>query len=230
VDVNGEPVAEEALRVRASELTLDATRIQPATIGYRMAVQGNTIAELQAVITREEIAGREAVRIVGTATGMISIDADLAFDGKDFTPLYSRASQQIGPQAMSVETELKDGRVTGKLVGPDGQPREIDAEAVAGTLLPEMDEYALWVMDLERNREFQLPVLNMESGTIQPVTYRVVGESRVTVPAGEFEVYEVEATGGAMPLKLYLRKAGLHLLVKSEFVGQPITLELTSVK
>jgi zinc protease len=230
VDVNGEPVAEEALRVRASELTLDATRIQPATIGYRMAVQGNTIAEMQAVITREEIAGREAVRIVGTATGMISIDADLAFDGKDFTPLYSRASQQIGPQAMSVETELKDGRVTGKLVGPDGQPREIDAEAVAGTLLPEMDEYALWVMDLERNREFQLPVLNMESGTIQPVTYRVVGESRVTVPAGEFEVYEVEATGGAMPLKLYLRKAGLHLLVKSEFVGQPITLELTSVK
>jgi predicted Zn-dependent peptidase len=229
VDVNGAPVAEDALRVRASEIALDASRFQPMTVGYRMAMQGTTIAEMQGVITREVVAGRQAVRVVGTATGMISLESDLAFDGQDFTPIYSRASQQVGPQTMSLETELSNGRITGKIMGPDGQPREINAEAVAGTLLPEMDEYALWVMDLEKNREFQLPVLNAESGTVQPVTYRVTGESKITVPAGEFEVYLVEATGGTAPVKLYLRKSGLHLLVKSEFVGQPITLELTSL-
>lgn len=230
VDVNGEPIAEESLRVRASSLSLDATRIQPMSISYRAAFQGNPIAEIKHVVTREEGAGGEAIRVVSTTTGMMSGQSDLAFDGRDFTPRYSRSSQQVGPQSMSVETELRDGRITGTLTAGDSQQKPIDLEAVPGTLLPAMDEYALWVVDLEKNREFQLPVLNAETGTIQPLSYKVVGESKITVPAGEFEVYEVEVTGGPIPFKLFLRKSGPHLVVRREFVGQPITMELTSLQ
>lgn len=230
VDVNGAPVAEDALRVRGSSLTLDATRIQPQTLSYRIAVQGNPIAEVEHLVTREQVGGVEAVRVVATGTGMMSSKTDLAFNGRDFTPLYSRSSQQAGPQTMSIETELKGGRITGKLTGPDGQARPIDAEAVSGTLLPEMDQYALWVVDLARHKEFQLPVLSAQTGTVQPLGYKVVGESRITVPAGEFEVYEVEVSGSPMPLKLYLRKGGPHLLVKLEFAGQPVAMELASLK
>jgi len=100
---------------------------------------------------------------------------------------------------------------------------------VQGTLLPGMDEYLLQIVDFENLKEVELPVFNPQTGTVMPVQYRVTGESTITVPAGEFEVYEVESTGGPMPFKLYLRKSGPHLVVKLEYIGQPITVELTSL-
>jgi zinc protease len=230
LDVNGAPLQPEDLQVRASEVSLDAAQIQPEKIAYRVSVQGNTVAEIKTGITREAVAGVPAVRVISTSTGMLNSETDLAFDGKTFAPLYSRSRQQAGPQTVSIEVALEGGRVTGTLTGPDGQPAEIDAEAVTGTLLPGMDEYVLRLVDFQNLKEVQLPVFNPQTATALPIQYRVTGETAVTVPAGEFEVYEVEATGGPMPLKLYLRKAGPHLVVKQEFVGQPITMELTSLQ
>jgi predicted Zn-dependent peptidase len=230
VDVNGAPIKEEDLQVRASGLELDASKIQPQSLGYRVSVQGNAIAEIKTEITREVLGGRPAVRVISTGTGMLSSESDLAFDAENFAAIYSHGRQQAGPQAISIEVAIEGDRVTGKLDVGAGQSTEIDAEVVAGTLLPGMDEYALRLIDLEGMKEFELPVFNPQTATVLPVQYRVTGESKVTVPAGEFEVYEVEATGGPIPLKLYLRKDGTHLMVKQEYVGQPVVVELTALQ
>lgn len=230
VDVDGKPIPEESLRASAAEIALDASKIQPLTLGYQVTVQGNPISQIETTVTRETVAGREAIRTQSKGTGMVSTETELAFDASDFTPIRSRSRQQAGPQTMEHEFEFADGRVTGKLVGPDGRPVDVEAEVVAGTLLPGMDEYALWVVDLAAEKEFKLPIFDASSGSVIPASFKVVGESKVTVPAGEFDVYEVEAAAGPMPIKLFLRKDGPHIVVKQEYVGQPIVLELTSMK
>jgi zinc protease len=229
-DADGKALRPEDLEVRGSEQTFDASAIRPQTLGYRVSVQGNPVAEVKTTITREPVEGKEAVRVVAASTGMVSSEQEIVFDGKSFRPLHSRSRQQAGGQSVSIELKLEGEKVVGSMTGPDGQKRPVNVDAVAGVLLPGMDEYALWLTDFARQKELRLPVFNPMSGSVISLTARVKGESKITVPAGEFEVYEVETSGGPMPLKLYLRKGAPHLVVKQEFVGQPITSELMSVK
>lgn len=229
VDVDGEPIDPASLEVGAADLALDATIIQPTRLSYQMSAQGNQIATTVTEVTREDQAGGEVVRVTSKTTGMMNSESELIFDGTDFTPRSSKVSQQIGPQSIAVETRLEDGFVRGTLSTPDGQEMPIEIEAIEGTLLPEMDQFALWGIDLEANEEFHFPVVDFQSGSIQSANYKVVGQTTVTVPAGEFEVYEVEASAGPMQFRLYLQKAAPHIVVKTEFIGQPIELELTEI-
>ena len=47
-----------------------------------------------------------------------------------------------------------------------------------------------------------------------------------TVPAGTFETYRVEQTGGEAPITLYVTTAAPHRIVRITFAGQPIEMVL----
>jgi hypothetical protein len=46
------------------------------------------------------------------------------------------------------------------------------------------------------------------------------------VPAGTFQAYRVEVTGSKVPLVLYVTTDSPHRVVKQEWVGQPVVIEL----
>ncbi len=52
----------------------------------------------------------------------------------------------------------------------------------------------------------------------------------MVVPAGTFTAFRVEATGGQIPMTLFLRQESPHILLKQEFAGQPVSIELQSVR
>jgi hypothetical protein len=62
------------------------------------------------------------------------------------------------------------------------------------------------------------------------VTYSVTGTESVTVPAGTFETYRVEVSGGEQPAVVWVRKEAPHIAVRQEYVGQPVTVVLQEVK
>jgi hypothetical protein len=59
---------------------------------------------------------------------------------------------------------------------------------------------------------------------------KVTGESTQKVAAGEFDVYDVEMKTARGAMKMYVRKAAPHIMVKQEFLAQPVVVELTSAK
>jgi len=78
------------------------------------------------------------------------------------------------------------------------------------------------------NAKFTFNVFASGQGTLQQQTVAVTGTESVTVPAGTFQAYRVEAAGGSSPLVLWLRAEGPHVTVKQEVVGQPFVVELTA--
>jgi hypothetical protein len=51
----------------------------------------------------------------------------------------------------------------------------------------------------------------------------------VTVPAGTFDAYRVELTG-PMTATVWVRKEAPHITLKQAPQGQPVTIELQSIK
>ncbi|HEX7120095.1 MAG TPA: pitrilysin family protein [Longimicrobiales bacterium] len=231
VDAEGDPIDPADLVVRGADVTFDGSAIEPGTQVYDVKFQGNAVAEATTTIAREEIDGVQAVRATTTMGGMGGGTTQVvAFEAATFRPLFATIEQQMGPQRVEIELRVEDGKVVGSAQLPGAAPRDVSIDAVPGMLLPGMDAFAVLVTDLATTKQFRAPMVNAASGTVTPVEFRVVGETKVTVAAGEFDAYELEVEGGPAPLRLFVRKAAPHILLKQETVGQPISIELKELK
>jgi predicted Zn-dependent peptidase len=229
VDEEGRPVSTEA--PKAAPTGIDASAIQPMELQYTVTFQGNTVAEMTRAITRENLKGKDVVRSKGTGTGMQTINADLVFEAKTFAPISANMQMQAQGQEMSQMLTVTGAKVSGMLkMPPATEPQMIDADFAAGTLLPGMDEFAIWLTPWETTKELKLSLFNPQSGTVIPIEVKVTGESKQKVPAGEFDVYELEMKTAQGAMKGYVRKAAPHILVKQEFMAAPVVIELKSVK
>ena len=90
----------------------------------------------------------------------------------------------------------------------------------------EMLEVALWLSDLSRGREIEIPVIQVESGTVTTMRAKVLDVGPVDVPAGRFEAYRIEMNSEAGLQILHARVEAPHILLRLETRGQPLVLEL----
>jgi zinc protease len=230
-DVEGAPLTLAALEVKAAAFTFDATGIRPTTLVYSLNFQGNPVGELTTQVTRESLDGRDVVRSKTTGGAMtMTMEQEVVFEAATFTGIESHASQKMGTQGLDIDLRLEDGAITGTVVGMSEQPQQIDAQVVDGTLLPGMDDYMLWVADFDANKEIEMPAFDAQSGNSYTLKLRVVGETTVTVAAGEFEAYQIEASGSQGSATLYARKQAPHIVLRQEPAGQPIVIELREIR
>lgn len=200
------------------------------SLQYSVVAQGNPIGELTRDVTRTTVNGVDVVKSKGTMSGMQTMNAELVFEAKSFAPVSANMSVQAGGQEMNQILSVADGKITGTLQTPQ-QPetKEIDAEFAEGTLLPGMDEFAIWLHDWSASEELTLHLYNPASGSVVPITIKRTGESTQTVPAGEFEVYELDMKTAQGAMKGYVRKKAPHILIKQEFLAAPIVIELKTL-
>jgi hypothetical protein len=162
---------------------------------------------------------------------MQTMNADLVFEAKTFAPVSANMSMQMAGQEMNQILSVAGGKVSGMMKTPqEPDPKMIDAAFQPGTLLPGMDEFAIWLTDWSKTKEIKLNLFNPQSGSVIPVTIKLAGESKQKVAAGEFEVYDLDMSTAQGAMKGYVRKAAPHILIKQEFVTAPIVVELKSVK
>jgi hypothetical protein len=69
-------------------------------------------------------------------------------------------------------------------------------------------------------------VLSASDGSVKSYTLSVKSEESVTVPAGTFDTFVTEMTGGQQPITLYVTKAAPHRVVKFTLAGQPLEIVL----
>ncbi|MBI4409997.1 MAG: insulinase family protein [Gemmatimonadetes bacterium] len=220
-DPAGKPLALKDVVAKKVVMKFDGRSIQPGERTYVLKFQGNPVGESVASITREQVGGKDLIRSVSKIGGVIAVEAEVVFEAPDFTPVSARFK---GGRMAEAEFHYQAGRAVGEIAETQGEKKPVDLALPEGALFPGMDEFALAVTDLERHREFELPVLE-PTGSVTTVAVKVVGETTVEVPAGKFEVYEVEMSG-PQSMRAYVRKAAPHILVKQELLGAPIVIEL----
>lgn len=223
VDVEGNPLGRQDLVAEAEPVEWDGTRLEEGVRRYDVYIQGNPMGAAEYRLERE---GDEWVSTaVVTAMGAQETRLRFSVDG-----LRPRSSEMdLGQLSMSLQVE--DGRLVGSLNLPPqlGGDREVDEAMEPGLLLPGMEEFALAVADLSEGARIGIPILNLMEDRRMTLDARVTGLEEISVPAGEFQVWRVELTGGEQPMILYLRAEAPHILVRQEYQSQPIRLDLTGV-
>lgn len=229
-DVEGNPITKADLEVKAAEVTLDASAIEPMTLVYSINVQGNPLGEFTTVVTREEAGGMQVVKSQTTGgAGMMQLEQQVSFEAETFRGLSSSMKQTMGPQTAEVNLQMEGGKVVGTVNPGQGEPRQVDQEVPQGTLLPGMDDYAIWVADLAVGETIELPAFNAMSGSTYTMKVNVVADTTLSVAAGEFEAYELEV-GGDQPATLWARKQAPHIVLRQDIAAQPVSIELKEIK
>ncbi len=230
-DVEGQPIALSDLEVKAADVAFDPSIIQPTTLVHSIVFQGNPVGEITTQVTRETLEGRDVIKSMATGGAMMmTLEQEIIFDAETFEGISSRLSQKAGAQGIGVELAKKENTVSGSVTGMDGETKEVAVDVPEGTLLPGMDDYAIWLADLQPGAELSLPAFNALSATPYTLKLKVVGETTVTVTAGEFEAYQLEVSGAEGTATIYARKAAPHVVLKQEPGGQPVVIELKEIK
>jgi len=233
MDVEGRPMTEADLTPRASAVAFATDRIVPASLTYRVMVQGNPMGDATRTIARATVGGRAVLQLFGTTNiGPIIRQADTTvLDAQTLAPVSVRQAGAVQGQEVFVRLDYEGMHVRGqaRVPGREG-PRNltIDTTLAAGTLDDNEMEAVLSALPLAANARFTFPVYAGGEGRVQSLTLAVAGEESVTVPAGTFNCWRVDLTGGSQPLTFYVAKDAPFTLVKYEMVGMPVAFELTA--
>jgi hypothetical protein len=228
-DVEGQPMQRSALQVGAATERFDGTRLRPQTLTYQLMVQGNAMGTVTEQLRRE---GADWIATSAIESPVMQQRTEVRFAAADFTPREVRLSGGQGPAQMQVNLQVADGRVRGRAELPPqaGGARDVDIEMVGGMLLPGMDAYVLAAAPLREGYSATLPVFNMMGGGATNVTYRVAGSEEITVAAGTFPAFRIELTGAPQPMTIWVRRDAPHIMLRQEYVGMPVRVDLQSVQ
>ncbi len=227
VDAEGTALTIDDVEVRDSDIAYDPSVLQPGIWNYRLTVQGRQVADMERVLG---FATREDERTMSLTTTLrannVTQVSEVYFSPRTFRPI-ANVFRLVTPQGEGrIEIEIDGERVTGRAIGQE--EREIEEEVVRGALLGEMDELVAWISALEEGQEVRFPVVQL-NGRARTVTLRVRGTTEITVPAGTFEVVEVNFSGGEGSQRSYFTVESPHVLVRTETTGQPFVIELVEI-
>jgi zinc protease len=227
-DVEGSPLERAALEVRAAAERFSAAGLQPVVLALGVVFQGSEVGSTTLTLARD---GEVWVAAQEAQVGPTVQRSETRFTG-EFAPLSMLQSVQAGPVQGEVELRVEEGRIRGhaKLPPQAGGEREVDEALVAGTIFTGMETWLLAAAALAPGREIIVPLFDPTGGAVTSVTFRVAAEEEVTVPAGTFAAYRVEMSGGPQPATLWLRRDAPHLLLRQELAGQPVTIELRTMR
>lgn len=228
VDVEGKPVDPASLQARASTERFDGSRLRPVALTYRMVFNGNPVSSTTNTLRRDG----DAWVVTSSQAGAMSQQGELRFTAAGMEPLSLRQSMTAGPTQVEMNVTAEGRRMKGsaKLPAQMGGDKTFDAEVPPGTRIQGMEMWLLAVSDLSEGKTIAMPAFSPRSGSVANLTARVAGSESVTTPAGTFDTWKVEMTGGEVPFTMYVRKELPHVMVKQEYTGQPVVMELQSMQ
>jgi hypothetical protein len=136
---------------------------------------------------------------------------------------------KLGGQDVKGDVVYTAGRVKGSSTTPTQQgPKTVtfDTTVAAGTLDDASFGALLPSLAWAPNAKITANIFSASKGMATPVTLAVTGTESVTVPAGTFQAYHVDLTGGEAPLTIYVTVAAPHRVIRVAPVGQPVEFVL----
>jgi hypothetical protein len=132
-------------------------------------------------------------------------------------------------QATKIDATYANGRVKGSATtASQTGPKTVtfDTTVAPGTIDENAIAAIIPTLPWSKTAAFTLPVFSPGDGVAKTFNLRVTGTQSVTVPAGTFDSYVVEMSGGQVPLMIYVTTAQPYRIVKSAPVGPPIEIVL----
>jgi hypothetical protein len=189
-------------------------------------VQGNPMGWQRTELTKTSEGYRwQETTQVGTFVQQVT-DVALGPDGT-----VRSVSQQGKTQGKDTHVSIayEGGRVRGDALVP-GQPEfrtlTIDTVLAAGTVDDNSIQALLPALRWSPDASWTMSVFSAGQDAVVPMTLAVRGVETVTVPAGSFETYRAEMSGGPATVNFFVTTAAPHRLVKVTLVGIPLEFQL----
>ena len=196
------------------------------TDSFVVMVQGNPLGFQRTMIERTEN-GFRVVDDVQIGTIMTQhTEVELAGDG---TLRSTRQKGQVRGQNTSIDITYYDGRARGSATAPSVAgvvTTTIDTTVASGAIDDNLITALLPSLDWSAGASFTLPVFLSGKGYTQSLSLTVKGMEKITVPAGTFEVYRVDLSGGQAPVAMYVTVDAPRRLVKIAPMGAPLEFVL----
>lgn len=154
------------------------------------------------------------------------------FDQETYSLMNSTIEFNQGNTAISGNLNWRAGSAKGIYHILQGdKEKSINIDTTFSKLKDRAEVFAfINAIPLETGFQFPVNVLVQPNGEIWEMNVEIVAEEKCTVPAGEFDTYKINLTGGKLSNILYVSKGDKRKLVKVEVVGMPIVIEFVSSK
>ncbi len=226
VNVDGEPMKPEDLIVKASSLDIDLASLAAQSDSFTVLFQGR---EIGAQVSKlEKVAGgwkwteNTAIPMAG-----VQQNTTLTFtDALEMQEVHQAGSQ--GGQQAKVDISYAGGRAKGKATTPSqAGPKtiDVDTEMPKGSIDDNAMQPLMSAMRWRAGAKLPVSILQSGKGSIAVMTLTVTGEEKVKVPAGEFDTWKVEGTGGETPITFWVTKGMPAKVLKIVPGGAPISVE-----
>lgn len=129
----------------------------------------------------------------------------------------------LGGREMRIDVEYRAGHAAGRALTPAAaEPLTVDA-AVPGDVVDDNVLAALLpALAWARDTEHVLSVFHSGKNQLEVRRVVVTGVEPIEIPAGRFESYRVEASGGDTPIVFYIDTARPHRVLRIELPGTPM--------
>lgn len=229
VDVDGEPIIENATAAAPSPLLIDRARLQAGTDSFTVLVQGQPFGFQFMALTRTldgwEFFERSSLGPIIQQTTTVRFSPEL-----EMWSTEQRGRFQGNDLRLNVT--YADGQARGEGITPGNgamqNVRYADIAVPTGTiddnLLVGMLPYFKWSL----GATIPVSVFASGKGVVESRRFRVVSEEEVTVPAGTFRAYRVAYEGGEAPGTYWIEVAAPHRVLK--FGPQSVPLEFVRAR
>jgi hypothetical protein len=196
------------------------------TDSFVVMIQGNPLGFQRTTVERTETGFRvvDDVQIGPIMSQHTEIDL-----GADGALRSTKQTGQVRGQATTIDIAYNDGRAKGSATTPSltgVSTIAIDTTVAAGTIDDNLITALLPAFDWSPTASFTVPIFLSGKGRTQLLTLAVKGTEKLTVPAGAFDVYRIELSGGQAPVSMYVTAEMPHRLVKVAPQGAPLEFVL----
>lgn len=200
--------------------------LTPRTDSFVVMVQGNSLGFQRTTIERTE----GGLRVVDDVQiGPIMTQHTEVELGSDGALRSTKQTGQVRGQNTSIDITYHDGRAKGTATTPSVTgltTTTIDTTVLAGAIDDNLITALLPALEWSPTASITLPVFLSGKGYVQSLTFAVKGTEKLTVPAGTFDVYRVEISGGQAPVAMFVTTDETHRLVKIAPKGAPLEFVL----
>jgi len=229
VDVDGKALSAADLHPKADAPALDRAQVVTHADSFEVLVQGNAMGGMtgSTTATADSVTYTERTSIAG---GALQQNTTVRFNPADLTVSQVDQTGSTQGQPTDIHITYGGGHVKGKATTPqpNGPPQtiQIDTALATGTY----DDNALAVvfpaLPLAAGRTFNLNVFESGKGQVKVIQVKVSDGGTVIVPAGSFDSFKLDVTGGQVPTTFYVSKATPRRIVKITLVGAPFIFQL----
>ena len=229
VDGDGNPLTPAELSPKAAPVALDPAQLASHTDSSRVLFQGNPVGASVSALRRtaDSLVYTEQSNMGG---GAFQQTVTLVLDPADGSSRrLDRVTIQQG-QRSEAHLTYSGGRVKGRSAMPqqDGttKPFDIDTVLPPGTIDEDAVPFSVPAFPLESGKSFTVSFFSPSDGAVKLLTFKVGAEESVVVPAGTFQAYHIAVTGSRVPFVMYVSTTAPRRVVRTEYVGQPLVVEL----